>query len=73
VHGDGERLLGVFLADALEVELLFDLSGLRHLDERPLLAGLRGKFLVEDLFAELDAVVTDVNARAGDKLPDLRV
>ena len=73
VHRHGQRLLGVFLADAGQVKLALDLGRLGDVDARLLLLGLRGEFLVEDLLAENDAVVADVNARPGNELLDFGV
>ncbi len=73
VDGHGEGLLGVVLADATQVELALDFGRLGHLEARFLLPGLRGEFLVQDLFAENDAVVADVNAGSGNELLDLGV
>ena len=42
-------------------------------DARLLLFVLRGKFLVQDVFAEHDAIVADVNAGAGDEFLHFRV
>ncbi len=73
VHRHGQRLLGVLLADAGEVKLALDLGGLGDADARLLLLGLRGELFVEDLLAEDDAIVADVNARPGDELFDFGV
>ena len=64
VHGDGEDLLRLVLADDVLVEEIEDLVGLRKLREGNLF-GL-GELLVDDLVAEVDAFVTDVDAGPGD-------
>ncbi len=69
VDGDGERLLGLVLADDVAVEELVDLARLRQLVEAEL-AGL-GELLLDDLVAEVDALVADVDAGARDQLLDL--
>src|SRR5690606_21708153 len=69
VDRDRERALGALLADDVGVEELEDLTRLGELDE-PQLARL-GELLLDDLIAELDALVADVDAGAGDQLLDL--
>src|SRR5829696_3448597 len=66
VDGDGERALGRLLADDVLLQDRVDLLRLRQvLDvER---AGAR-ELLVDDLVAEIDALVADVDAGAGDQL-----
>jgi hypothetical protein len=69
VDGDGEGPLGGFLADHILVEHVADLARLRQvlqLEDRR-----RGQLLVDDLVAEIDALVADVDARARDQLLDL--
>ena len=69
VDGDGERLLGLVLADDVLVEELADLDRLGQLV--PLdLVGL-GQFLFDDLVTEVDALIADVHAGTGDELLDL--
>ena len=69
VDGDRERLLGDVLTDDVLVEELVDLAGLGEFAK----AGFRGlaELLLDDLVAEVDALVTDIDARAGDELLDL--
>ena len=69
VDRDGQRALGLLLADDVLVEHVVDLARLGEvLDvER----GRSGELLVDDLVAEIDALVADVDARAGDQLLDL--
>ena len=69
VDGDRERPLGGLLADHVLVEDLADLDRLGQvlqLEDRR-----RGQLLVDDLVAEIDALVADVDAGAGDQLLDL--
>ena len=73
VNRDGKSLFGVFLTDAMFIQLPLDLSRLWNRDARLLLPCRRRKFLVEDVFAEHHAVVANVNAGTGDKFFDLRV
>jgi len=68
VDGDGEGLLGVLLAYAGQVKLALDLGGLGNAAARLVLLDLGGEFLVQDLFAERDAVVADENTRPLDQL-----
>jgi hypothetical protein len=69
VDRDRERALGRVLADDVVVEDVVDLSRLRQVLE--LEGGWSGQLLVDDLVAEIDALVADVDAGAGDQLLDL--
>ena len=69
VDGDRERPLGGFLADHVLVQDLVDLLRLRQRLE--LEAGSDGELLVDDLVAEVDALVADVDTRTGNQLLDL--
>ena len=73
VHRDGQRLLGFVLADAVLVQRRLDLLGLGDVELDRLFLLLSLQFLVEDVLADENAVVTDVHARPGDQLADLRV
>jgi hypothetical protein len=73
VHRHGQGLLGVFLADAGEVKLTLEFRGLGDAGALLGFPGRCGKLLVEDLLAENDAVIADVNARSGNELLDLGV
>ena len=68
-----QRLLRVFLADAGNVQLPFDLRRLGDAHPRLLLLGLGGKLLVEDLLAQDDAIVADENSRPLNELFDFGV
>src|SRR5213592_2570612 len=70
VDRDRQDLLGALLADHVLVEDLLDLGRLRHRRggrESLLLVDLLG----DDVVAEVDALVADVDDRAGDQLADL--
>ena len=68
VDRDGEGLLGRLLADDVLLEEGEDLFRLRQLElARGLFAGF-GETLFDDLVAELDAFVADVDAGTGDQL-----
>ena len=69
VDGDGERALGLLLADHVVVQDAVDLTRAREVVEVEL--GGAGQLLVDDLVAEIDALVADVDAGAGDQLLDL--
>jgi hypothetical protein len=69
VDRDREDLLRPFLADDEVVEELEDLDRLGQVLEGQL-AGL-GELLLDDLVAQIDALVADVDAGAGDELLDL--
>jgi hypothetical protein len=66
VDGDREGTLGALLPDDVLVQ---DLPDLLRLGEVLELEGRRsGELLVDDLVAEIDALVADVDAGAGDQL-----
>jgi hypothetical protein len=69
VDRDRERALGRVLADDVVVEHVVDLSRLRQVLE--LEGGRSGELLVDDLVAEIDALVADIDAGAGNQLFDL--
>src|SRR5437588_1502235 len=69
VDGDGEDLLRQLLPDDVVVQEVVDLAGLGKLVEADL-RGL-GELLLDDLVAEVDALVADVDAGTGDQLLDL--
>jgi hypothetical protein len=69
IDGDGKDPFCVLLADHVLVEDAVDLP---RLGEVVVLEDLRSRELfVDDLVTQLDALVTDVDARACDELPDL--
>src|SRR5690606_33765529 len=69
VHRDGEGLLGRLLAHHVPLEELVDLAGLGELLPADL-AGL-GELFLDDLVAEIDALVADVHTGPCDELLDL--
>ena len=69
VDGDGERLLRRLLPDHVLLEEVEDLAGLGQLDQAQL--GGLGQLLLDDLVAEVDALVADVDPWTGDQLLDL--
>src|SRR5207249_4499876 len=68
VDRDGEGLLRLLLADHVLVQDVLDLGGRRDLGDR--LGDLPLFVLREDLVAEGDALITNVDRRAGNELPD---
>jgi hypothetical protein len=65
----GEGALGAVLADDVLVQDAVDLARLGKVLE---LEGRRsGELLIDDLVAEVDALVADIDAGAGDELLDL--
>ena len=64
-----ERLLGRLLPDHVGVEELEDLAGLGQLLEADL--GPFGELLLDDLVAQLDALIADVDVGASNELLDL--
>jgi len=69
VDGDRERALGSLLSHHVLVEDVVDLAGLRQVLQ--LEARRDRQLLVDDLVAEIDAFVADVDAGACDQLLDL--
>src|SRR4029079_14242607 len=61
--------LGLFLADHVVVEEGVDLDGRGELVELEL--GGLGELFLDDLVAQVDALIADVDARARDELLDL--
>src|SRR3954469_25938852 len=68
VDRDCQRLLRLLLTDHVLVEDVLDLLGRRYLGYR--LRYLSFLVLRQDLIAQRNALVADVNGRAGDELPD---
>ena len=66
VDGDGERLLRRVLADDVGLEEVEDLARLGQLVEAEVTAV--GELLLDDLVAQVDALVADVDAGPGDEL-----
>ena len=73
VHGDGQGLFRVFLADAMQIELTLDFRRFRNMKFRRLLSAFGAQFLVENIFADDDTVVADVNTRPLNELLHLGV
>src|SRR5690606_24429411 len=69
VHRDGERLFRLVLPDDVLVQDLPDLLGLGNAAQ--VRVALLVELLLDDLVAQLDALVADVNAGTGDQLLDL--
>ena len=69
VDRDGERALGGLLADHVLVQQRVDLGRARKVVEVEVRGS--GELLVDDLVAEVDALVADVDPGAGDQLLDL--
>jgi hypothetical protein len=69
VDRDRERALGAVLADDVLVEDVVDLLRLREVLE--LERRRSGQLLIDDLVAEVDALIADVDAGACDQLLDL--
>jgi hypothetical protein len=69
VDGDGECALRTLLSNHVLVQDLPDLLGLGEVLELERRRG--GQLLIDDLVAEVDALVADVDPGAGDQLLDL--
>jgi hypothetical protein len=63
----------VLLANAIFIELPFYFRRFGDRHARFLLLGLRGEFLVQDVLAQHDAIVADVNAGTGNEFLHFRV
>jgi len=74
VDGYREHLLGAVLADDVRVQVFIDLRRCRQLGQRQtrLCSSGRGRFFVDDLSAQVHALVADID-RSGpcDQPPDL--
>src|SRR5204862_8025541 len=68
VHRDGEGLFRLLLADHVLVQHVLDLGRRGDLGDR--LGDLALLVLRQDLVAEGDALITNVDRRAGNELPD---
>ena len=66
VHRYRKNLLRVVLTDDVVVQEVVDLTRLRQLVEMEL--GGLGQLFFDDLVAEIDALIADVDAGAGDQL-----
>jgi hypothetical protein len=69
VDRDGQGPLGPLLADHVLLQDVVDLPRLGEILE--LECGRSGELLIDDLVAEVDALVADVDAGSGDELLDL--
>jgi len=69
VDGHSERALRFFLGDDVIVQNRVDVLRPRKVVEIEL--GRSGQLLIDDLVAEIDALVADVDAGPGDQLLDL--
>src|SRR3954447_2317471 len=69
VDGDGQRAFGLFLRDDVVVEDGVDVLRAREVLEVEL--GGSGQLLIDDLVAEVDALVADIDPRPCDELLDL--
>src|SRR5262249_45239612 len=69
VDGDGQDLLRAILADHVLIEDVLDLGGLGVASE--VTALFLFPLLPDDVVAEVDALVTDVDGGAGDQLADV--
>ncbi len=66
VDGDGEDALGVILTDDVVVQEIADLHRLGQLVELDF--AVLGELFLDNLVAQVDALITDVHAGAGDEL-----
>ncbi len=74
MDGDGEDLLGAFLADDVGIELFLELARGRDIGEERLGHAAPLALLVEDLLAESDAVAADVDiSRTFDEWTDVAI
>src|SRR5580700_4433080 len=66
-----ERLLRALLSDNVLIENVVDLFGLGDVAKAQVLVDVFVELFFDDLVAELDALVANINARARNKLADL--
>jgi hypothetical protein len=69
VDRDGERALRGVLSDDVALEEVADLRGLRQFVELDVVGV--GQLFLDDLVAQVDALIADVDAGTGDQLLDL--
>ena len=68
VHGYGQDSLRLFLADHILIEYVLYFGGSRNLGNR---FGYFALFVLgQNLIAQRDTLITDINRRPGDELPD---
>jgi hypothetical protein len=68
IDGNCEPLLGVFLSDHIFIKEGFDLSWLRQRRSSSYRFGLL--IVCDDLVADINAFITDINGRTGDQFLD---
>src|SRR5678815_2267039 len=73
VHRHRKCLFGGVLPDHVLIKSFPNLCRLRHADVRRLTSGVFVELLIENAFADVDAAVANVNARACDELAHLCV
>jgi hypothetical protein len=71
VDSHREGALGGLLANHVLLEDLVDLAWFRQILEFDTTAAGRGQLLIDDLVAEVDALIADIDAGASDQLFDL--
>jgi hypothetical protein len=71
VDGDRQRFLRALLADHVLVEDVIDLFRLRNVAKPEVLIDVLVELFLDDLVAELDTLIANVNARPGDQFPNL--
>src|SRR6185312_15051611 len=71
VHGDGERLLRALLTDHVLIEDVIDLFGFRNIPKPQILVDVLIELFLDDLVAELDTLVANVDTGTGDQLAHL--
>ena len=71
VDRDRQRLLGALLTDHVLVEDVIDFFGLGNVSEPEILVDVLVELFLDDLVAELDALVANVDAGAGDQFAHL--
>src|SRR5262245_21851495 len=73
MNGEGESALGVLLANAVQVELALNVGGFGDLELESALARLVAQLLIEDVLANDDTAIANIDAGALNELFDFSV
>jgi hypothetical protein len=71
VDRDGEGPFGEVLADDVFIEFVSDFDRFRNAEGSGAGAGFLRNFFIEDVFANVDAAIADVDSGTGDEFSNL--